>query len=348
VKTLKRIILIIIVLLIVFVAHTFISTGYFRTIENHFDGDIVKKIKLPGAEDITVSLTDSFAIISSTSRQKYPLQKEKLDGLYFMELKSGEFNMNSLTSSFKKPFAPHGISMLKQDSTYKIMAINHTLKGHSIEVFNLKNKTLNHVKTLTDPTMIRPNDLVMIDEERFYFTNDHGYTKGLGKLLEDYAGLALSNVIYYDGESYREVASGISYANGINYDANRNLLFIASPRKFLVKVYTVLPDGSLRFIEDINCGTGVDNIEFDTEGNLYIGAHPSLLRFTSYAKNKAQYSPSEIIKIAYRGTNNYTVETIYLEDGSTMSASTVAAPFRNLLLAGNVMDDEFLILKYKE
>ncbi|MDU8885387.1 hypothetical protein RXV94_04385 [Yeosuana sp. MJ-SS3] len=343
-KSLKKIVLFIIVLLFAFVTYTFISTGYFRTIENHFDGSIVKKVELSGAEDITVSLADSFAIVSSTTRQKYPPQKEELGGLYFIELKSGEFNIRPLTSSFKKPFAPHGISMLKRDSTYKIMTINHTLKGHSIEVFNLKDKTLNHVRTLIDPSMIRPNDLVMIDEERFYFTNDHGYTKGLGMLLEDYAGLALSNVIYFDGKDYREVASGISYANGINYDAKRNLLFIASPRKFLVKVYTVLPDGSLEFIENINCGTGVDNIEFDTKGNLYIGAHPNLLKFASYAKGKVIHSPSEIITIEYRNTNDYTVETIYLDDGSTMSASTVAAPFGDLLLVGNVMDDKFLIL----
>ncbi len=34
-----------------------------------------------------------------------------------------------------------------------------------------------------------------------------------------------------------------------------------------------------------------------------------------------------------------------MEDGSKMSASTVAAPFGDLILTGNVMDDHFLILK---
>jgi len=120
---------------------------------------------------------------------------------------------------------------------------------------------------------------------------------------------------------------------------------MVSPRKFLVKVYNVLEDGSLDFIEDIDCGTGVDNIEFDSDGNLWIGSHPNLLKFASYAKGKEDYSPSEIIKITYRDKNDYAVETIYLEDGITMSASTVAAPFGDYLLSGNVMDDAFLILK---
>ncbi|MFT5216805.1 MAG: arylesterase/paraoxonase [Glaciecola sp.] len=346
-KIIKRVLLVLIVFLILFVANIFISTGYFRTIENKFNGDIVKQVELPGAEDITVSLTDSFAIISSTKRDVYPPTEVEVGGLYFMNLKSDSFNPIHLTSSFTKPYAPHGISMIKTDSTYKVMAVNHILGKHSIEVFNLKNSMLTFEKTLTDDSMIKPNDIVMVDSERFYFTNDHRYTQGLGMLAEDYLGFALSNVIYFDGENFREVASGISYANGVNYDKKRKLLFVASPRKFLIKVYKTNEDGSLDFIENIDCGTGVDNIEFDTDGHLWIGSHPNLLKFASYAKGKEKHSPSEIIKINYKGKNDYSVETIYLEDGKTMSASTVAAPFGNLLLTGNVMDDSFLILKYR-
>ncbi len=344
-RLLKKIILIVLVLIIVFIANILISTGFFRRVENKFDGEIVKKIALPGAEDITVSAIDSFALISSTNRGVFPPEEENKGGLYLMELKSGKFNIKHLTSSLTKSFAPHGISIFKTDSTYKVVAINHTSFGHSIEVFTLNGEILSLEKSLIDDSIISPNDIVLIDENRFYFTNDHGYTKGLGRFFEEYAGTSVANVVYFDGENYIEVASRIAYANGINFDAKRNLLFVASPRKFLVKVYSINTDGSLDFIEDIPCGTGVDNIEIDTEGNLWIGAHPNLLRFKAYAKGGKDTSPSEIIKIEYRGKNDYTVETVYMEDGTVMSASTVAAPFGNLIITGNVMDDKFLILK---
>ena len=138
-----------------------------------------------------------------------------------------------------------------------------------------------------------------------------------------------------------------SISGSINFDKKRQLLFVASPRKFLIKVYQTNPDGSLHFIEDIDCNTGVDNIEFDTIGNLWVGAHPNLLEFTAYAKGKTKYAPSELIKINYRGTNDYTIDSIYLEDGQEMSGATVAAPFGNLILAGNVKDNKFLILNYE-
>jgi len=340
---LKKISLVIIIGIIAFIVNMVITTGYFRAIENEFDGELVKKVMLPGTEDITTSTSDGFALISSTQRESMVL--EDGDGeLYYMDLNSGEFQLTKLTASFQKPFAPHGISMLKIDSTYKVMAVNHTAEGHSLEVFSMQGKEMVYEKTLTDESMVSPNDVVIIDENRFYFTNDHAYT-GMGRVLEDYGGLSASNVIYFDGENYSEVASGIGYANGINFDSKRNLLFVASPRKFLVKVYSRNTDGSLEFIEDIPCGTGVDNIEFDSEGNLWIGAHPSLLTFTLYMAGKNEYSPSEVVKINYKGKGDFTVDKIFLDDGTTISASTVAAPYKNLILVGNLKDDALLVLK---
>jgi len=344
-KFLKRIVVVVLLLVLAFVANIFITTGYFRTIENKFEGDILKKIKISGAEDITISQIDSFAIISATDRKAIPRTQDEEGGLYYLDLKKPTYKPIHLTEDFKGEFAPHGISMLKIDSTYTIMAVNHILTGHAIEVFKLNSKNLVHQRTLTHPSIVSPNDIVLIDENRFYVTNDHKYPTGFGRLLEDYGGLAVSNVVYFDGENYTEVANGIAYANGINYDTKRKLLFVASPRSFLVKVYARNDDGSLNFIEDIDCNTGVDNIEFDTEGNLWIGAHPNLLRFAAYAKGSKETSPSEIIKINYRSKGDYSIEQIYIEDGSAMSAATVAAPFGNLILTGNVMDASFLVLE---
>ena len=341
----KRFFYAILFLIVLFVANIFISTGYFKTIENKFEGNIIKKVNLPGAEDIIVIKQDSFAIVSSTKGRALPKINKETGGLYFIDLKKRNFEPILLTDNFQKPFAPHGISIYKKDNIYTIAAINHTDKGEFIEIFTLNNKILSHKKTLKNELIFSPNDIVLLDENRFYFTNDHKYKKGLMRLAEDYLGLAIANVIYYDGSNYIEVADGIAYANGINFNAKRNLLFVASPRDFLVKVYKKNNDNSLSFIEDIDCKTGVDNIAFDHDDNLWIGCHPNLLHFAAYAKGKEKISPSEIIKINYKAKGNYSIEQIYMEDGNQMSASTVAATFKNLILVGNVMDDNFLILE---
>ncbi len=346
-RRLKRILLFLLLGIVFYVGYVMVSTGFFRSIENTFDGKIVKKIQVEGAEDIILLAEYGTALVSASPRKDPIEQQEKAGGLYLLDLNSEEYPIKKLTADFGKSFAPHGISMYKTDSTYTVMAINHTSKGHAFEVFKLQDTVLTYEKTLTDPALVSPNDVVMLDEKRFYFTNDHKYEKGIGRLIEDYVGVGLSNVVYFDGENFKEVDTGIAYANGINYDAKRNLLFVASPRDFLIKVYTTNDDGSLNFIEDIDCGTGVDNIEFDSDGNLWIGCHPNLLAFSSYAGGNKEISPSEIIKIDYRGTNDYTIEQLYENDGSAMSASTVAIPYKDVIVTGNVMDAHFLVLEPK-
>jgi arylesterase/paraoxonase len=341
----KRVFLSILLLLAMYIANIFISTGFFRTIENTFDGNILHEIKLSGAEDITISQTGHFAIVSATARKKIPKIQQENGGLYFLDLTNKNYQPILLTENFEKPFAPHGISIYKKDSSYTVAAINHTKEGEFIEIFELIGQELTHQKTLKNERIFSPNDLVLLDENRFYFTNDHKYKEGILRLAEDYLGLAVSNVMYFDGKNYSEVADGIAYANGINYDVKRKLLFVASPRDFLVKVYQKNEDHTLTFIENIDCKTGVDNIEFDTENTLWIGAHPSLLDFSAYAKGNRAIAPSEIIKINYIDKGDYSIEQMYMEDGATMAAASVAAPYENLILAGNVMDAQFLILK---
>jgi arylesterase/paraoxonase len=328
-----------------YIAYICVSTGYFRTIENKFDGQLVKEIAITGAEDIMLITDSGYALISASPRKNSLDVQEKEGGLYLLDLISKEYQVKKLTTDLNKPFAPHGISMYKRDSVYTVMVVNHTSKGHSFEVFSLQDTVLTFERTITNPALVSPNDVVMLDEKRFYFTNDHKYVDGVGRLLEDYGGLGVSNVMYFDGENYQEVASGIGYANGINYDKERKLLFVAGPRNFEVKVYGANENGSLNFIENIDCGTGVDNIEFDSEGNLWIGAHPNLLAFSAYADGDKEIAPSEIIKIVYRDTNDYSIEQVYINDGSEMSASTVATPYQDVVITGNVMDSHFLILK---
>ena len=344
-KLIKKLFLFILFLIVVFIANILNNTGFFKSIEYKFDGKVYKQIKLKGTEDITISHTDSFAIISSTARKSFPNKEEEKGGLYFLDLKNTNSKPIHLTANFKKPFAPHGISIFKKKDYYKVAAINHTQDGEFIEIFELNGNKLTHKKSLEHHLIISPNDIVLIDENKFYLTNDHKYQGGLMRLAEDYLGLSLSNVIYYDGKNYFVTANKIAFANGINFDSKRDLIFVASVRRFLVKVYKKNSDNSLTFVEDIYCNTGVDNIEFDYKNNLWVGAHPSLLHFNLYSNGLKKISPSEIIKIEYFEKENYKIEQVYIEKGNLMSGSSVAAPFGDLILTGNVMDDKMLILE---
>ncbi|MEO1655648.1 MAG: SMP-30/gluconolactonase/LRE family protein, partial [Bacteroidota bacterium] len=330
--------------------YIFYSTGFFRSIENRFNGQVAHKIPIPGVEDLQISYEDHFALLSSDDRAARRDGHSQAGHLYYLDLRDPKSPLLQLTQDLPFQFYPHGISMVKiGENKYRIFAINHVPQArrveNSIEVFDLEGKRLSHIKTLKDPKMISPNDLVALDGERFYFSNDHGDTQGLRRLAEDYLAWGASNVVYFDGSDYKVVAENLAYANGINFDQKNQRLFVASTRKFFVRVFDVQEDGSLEKIEDIPCGTGVDNIEFGPEGRIWIGCHPSLLTFVSYAQAKRDISPSEIIRLDYQGKGDYQKDIIYLNDGQAISACSVAAPYEDMILVGAVMDTHFLILQ---
>jgi arylesterase/paraoxonase len=329
-----------------YVFYIFSSTGYFRELEASNDfGPIYQTIALPGVEDMAIARADSLLILSVDDRAARREGNTGLKGLYLIDLRDPSFEPISLTDQLDFPFFPHGLSIFQLDSAkYGLMAINHIDGKHSVEHFILEGKTLTHQKTITDPNFISPNDLVMVGPEKFYYSNDHGYSSGFGVFAENYIGWKASNVGFYDGTSAEIKAGSIGYANGIQFESSKNLLFVASVRGFLVKVYQVDENWNLTHLEDIKTGTGVDNIELDESGDLWIGAHPNLLRFASYAAGKNPTAPSEVIQIRY-SLENSTVKSIYTDPGTDISGTSVALPWGDFLFVGNVMDSKMLVLK---
>ncbi len=330
-----------------FVGYTLQSTGYFREINpvNNFGG-VHSAINLPGVEDFALARADSLLILSVTDRAAGRDGKNGVHGLYLIDLRDESFSPAALTEEIDFPFYPHGISIYQIDSAkYGVMAINHAQGKHTVESFLLEGKNLTHLQTIEGSLLISPNDLVMMSPQTFYYSNDHGNTSKVGVFAEDYLGMKASNVGYFDGNEFRIVAEGIAYANGVQYDFERNLLYVASPRGFLVRVFEGEVNGDLNWVEDIDAGTGVDNIELDESGRLWIGCHPNLMGFTLYAGGKLEKAPSEIITIDYQKGTGAKFESVWVDTGEIMSASTVAVPFGDYLFVGNVMDQKALILK---
>jgi arylesterase/paraoxonase len=138
-------------------------------------------------------------------------------------------------------------------------------------------------------------------------------------------------------------ADGIAYANGINLSPDGRTVYVASPTGLAVHVYARDPNsGSLSFVESIDAGSGVDNIEVDEDGNLWIGSHPKLLRFRAHATDPNELSPSQVLRISRGPEGSYVVSEVYLDLGDELSASSVAAVRGDRLLIGGIFDPHFL------
>ncbi|HRG79625.1 MAG TPA: SMP-30/gluconolactonase/LRE family protein [Cyclobacteriaceae bacterium] len=324
--------------------------GMFKTILPHFEGtSATLNVEIAGPEDITIDQRSGLAFVSVDDRRANRQSPGSLKGaILIMNLSDSIPKLKNITPLGITDFHPHGISLWREpDGRAFLFVVNHrkNYSEHVIERFEWKNDSLIHIESIQDvDLMTSPNDVTAVGGRSFYVTNDHGYSKpGVGRTLEDYLQRAISYVNYYDGVSFKKVATGIAYANGINQSADHSKIYVASTTGRKVMVYTRdIPSGALSLEEEIKVKTGVDNIELDNQGALWIGCHPQLLKFVAHATDPAKFSPSQVIKITQDKTG-YVVEEIFLNDGTTYSGSSVAAIYNNTLLIGSVFEKSIIL-----
>jgi arylesterase/paraoxonase len=323
------------------------SAGQFKIIEPHFAGECRQVTGAVGPEDITIHPGTGVAYISASDRRAV-IQGQPANGaIYAYDLNSASPELIHLTPTAGRDFNPHGISLyVGQNGRDSLFVVNHEDGRQRIEIYDLRDGKLVHRKTIADPALVSPNDIVAVGPDKFYVSNDHRYTAGFKQMLENYLQLKLSNVVYYDGSRFSEVASGIGYANGLNVSADGKVLYLCAVTEGALHIYNRdVASGKLAFRQKIELGTGVDNIERDSDGGLWIGAHPQLFTFIQHAQDPAKVSPSQIIHLKPNPAGEYDIEEVYLNRGEEISASSVAAVYKNRMLVGAVFDPKFLDCK---
>lgn len=338
------------------VADILIAAGVFKDIRPHFSGTEQRHaLPVAGPEDLAFDRISGLAFVSVDDRRANLVKPGSVPGAILL------FNPLADTPSFRNvtpvgmsDFHPHGISLWRSpEGRVLLFAVNHLQQpaGHAVERFEWRNDSLIHLEQIIDPElMTSPNDVLAVDERRFYVTNDHGYPKpGLSRTLEDYLQRAISYVNYYDGKAMRQVATDIAYANGINRSPDCRRIYVAATTGRKVITFDVdSMDGSLKKIRETDMGTGVDNIEVDEAGNLWIGCHPQLLKFVAHAADSSKKSPSQVLRLKPLSDGGFRTEEIYLNDGVKYSGSTVAVPVAGKMLVGSVFEPTLLVCRPKK
>jgi len=327
-----------------FVFSTFLSMGGFKAIQPLELESCRPVLGVLSSEDITIDPENGIAFVSGSDRRH--LADEPFPGaIYRYPLVNPPLRPENLTADLNLEFNPHGLSLYRGPNGLKVLfVVNHRAEMDYIEVFDVQGSALVHRESISGDLLFAVNDIVAVDEHRFYVTRDHGYRSYWGRKLEEYLRLGRSAVVYYDGAGFQEVAGGISYANGINLSPDGLQLYVASTLRGKIHVYSRDPDdGRLTPQDQIMLGTGVDNIELDDFGNLWVAAHPRILSFVEYSQDPKAFSPSQVLKVTFLEDGTQQIEEVYLSRGEYLSGSSVAANWHNYLLIGSVFDRRFLV-----
>lgn len=335
-------IFILVALLVIYILY---KAGSFKKIKPHHDAfEITFYTNMPGPEDMDISYNTNRLFISSTDRRT-----GKTGAIYGLDMNDSEAIPENIPSTYNGSFHPHGISIYESDSNTYLHVVNHNENGDYIEFFQYINDTLFHIRSIKSSMMCCPNDVLAVAPDRCYITNDHGHKTGLMRSLEDYFSLPLSGIVYYNGDQFIPAYDGMSYANGVNISNDGKYIYASETtgRKFL----TLEPDdnGTLNKVDALNLRSGLDNIDVDIDGNIWIGSHPKMLDFVGHAKDSTHISPSQVFRLI-PGTSSHTdydIEEVFLDDGKMISGSSVAVHHNKIIYVGDVFDYKMMKLKLK-
>jgi len=342
---------VIIVLLLAFLVRTLWIAGEFKSIQPHSDYRVVQ-VECAGPEDVEIDVENNVAYISSSDRRAAQRGEESQGAIYGYSLTVEKPTLVNLTEDFRKPLHPHGISLYKSPSGQTLLfvinmasdnPVGDSKAGSTIEIFQYDEGKLKHLETFKDPLISTPNDILGVGPRQFYFSNDSGATDRTGKALELYFQLPISNVVYYDGSTFKKAAENIACANGFAMSRDGKRVYVTSTVGRLIRVFDRdVTTGALKMVKDLDMQTGVDNINMDNEGNIWAGCIPKLVTYDMSRRNPDKYSPSQVMMVKPLANDMFEVTEVFLSDGKDMSGSTCAAAYNGRLFIGSAWDSKFL------
>jgi len=170
-------------------------------------------------------------------------------------------------------------------------------------------------------------------------------------MLESVTMMPLGTVIHLDfatGELRTSIAAmGIPFANGVALSPDRKEVAIVSCSSASVQLYSLEENGgvSLKYKTAVKMPFSADNVDYTHDGRLMVAGHPYFPGITKLSKGKADKAPSWVVEITNRTLTgvtkgeddkqspypitkrapshpNYSVQTVFVSDGSVFSSST--------------------------
>ncbi|MBL7851246.1 MAG: hypothetical protein JNN04_10125, partial [Cyclobacteriaceae bacterium] len=142
------------------VGSTLIAAGVFKSIEPVAAGTVQVYEGIYGPEDMDLDEATGKLYISSSNRWKTlrGLPSEE-DGIWVLDVDSASAPRR-MTDTYAGEFHPHGISLFTAGPQPLLFVINHNPQGNFVEVFRISNDSLIHQKSISDPNLCCPNDVV--------------------------------------------------------------------------------------------------------------------------------------------------------------------------------------------
>lgn len=325
---------------------TLSAAGQFTTVRPLGGESCQEAATIVGAEDIAIDRTNGVAYVSSTDRAALRRGEAARGEIFKVDLRAARSAPAPLPATAGVPadFRPDGLSLWTSPAgEQRLFVVNRRGEaGPTVEIFAVALDGLTHLRTVGDPSITSPNDVQAVGPDRFYVTNDGG--RGAMRFVDFALQNLGSGVIYFDGQAAHAAATGFGFANGIGASRDGRTIYVTDTFTRRLRFFSTEPGiGTLSETGSLLLGTGLDNVDVDGEGALWIAAHPRLLDLALYTGGWSDRAPSQVIRAVPGPDGGGEARTVLLDLGERISAASVAAAYDGHYLVGSLMDAKVLL-----
>jgi hypothetical protein len=340
----RGLIIMAVIAVVVFIGRILWANGLFSTVPTGFFGSCQTAATVPGVEDIETANGVTFVSVASARGP------DPRDGIYVLS------NSGSLTrlSGGPKDFHPRGIGIFRSPdgSGIFLLAVNRHAQAmndaarFSIDSFEVTNpKTapaLVAQGTIQGGLLTDPQDVAAAGPGAFYVSNGTGGS-GLLRSLAGYGVLPGSNILYFNGMSFRVAIDDIYGARGLLLTPDGNHLLVASLTSRSLKSLTREPfSGNLTEADSLTLPVAPEKISLDATGEIWAAGHANLFTWRGFAADVGKRAPSQVFRVTLASGVPQQAEQVYGSDGTEIAAASVAASAGNRLLIGSSLDSKLL------
>jgi arylesterase / paraoxonase len=338
--------------MVVFLLDLLRFSGAFHAFDPGFAGSCVAVTLGGSSEDIQIDAQRGLAYLSVLDRAALA-RHEPVDGtVMLLDLNLAEPTPRAAMAYDPPGFRPHGLSLFtRAGEPARLFAISHRPDGsHSVEIAEQDaNGAFVPRESVSDVAFVSPNAVAGAGPRQFYVANDRRAQSGTGDLL---FRRATSTLVYYDGNQAHIADRGLRFAAGLALSPDGTRLYAGEALGKQLRAYRRDPaTGALELDEIVPLDGAPDNIKVDTDGVVWIAAHPKLLAFVAQLRRPGRRAPTQILRFDPRGPKpaggepDARLSQVYGDDGTQLSAGTAAAKWHDEFLVGALFDPKVLICK---
>jgi len=263
------------------------------------------------------------------------------DGIY--AFKDGKL---SKLSGTPKDFHPRGISIFHgPGGSLYLFAVNRRSSGRfSIDSFEIAQDgtALTPQGTIEGGLLTDPQDVAAAGPGAFYVSNNSAKSN-LTRQLAGYGVLPASEVLYFNGMTFKSVADGLYDARGLVMAPDGTHLLVASLTTRSIKSFDRnVFSGALTEADSLTLAAAPEKLSLDSYGQVWAAGHANLFRWRAFAADAKARDTSQVFRVNLLNGAPQEASQIYGNGGSEIAAASVAVSSAQGLLIGSSLDNKLL------